>query len=82
MRKRRWKAFFTVEATVVACVMLLTIGSFMQISITLYTDCRKKSQREVSMGSITPAEALRLKRAGGSIYEQFKSEHTVSEKTE
>ncbi|MBE5901172.1 MAG: hypothetical protein E7280_04615 [Lachnospiraceae bacterium] len=82
MRKKRCRAILTVEAAVIACVMMLTFGGFMQLSINMYMDCSKKSQQEIKMGKISPAKALRLKRAGGSIYEQFKSEHRVSEKTE
>lgn len=82
MRKKRCRAFFTVEAAVIVCVMMLTMGGFMQLSIKQYMECGEKSRQEVHMGKITPAKALRLKRAGGSIYEQFKSEHRVSEETE
>ena len=82
MKKRRIRASFTVEAAVVGCVLMLTLAGFMQLSIGLYGDCKEKSKETVSASNITPDQVLRIKRIGGSVYEQYKAEHPIQEEAE
>lgn len=82
IRKRKLRASFSVEAAVIGCVIMFSLAGFMQSAIYLYSDSVQKSRQEVKMGQMTPAQVLRLKRIGGSLYEQFRTENTVQEEDE